>query len=210
MKRFAKFLGLLLPLVPLLAAEPGPITTLLLDERRVLRIPVAPVLSLTLQAPPAPTLGPVPSDPTQAPRLTVPRLLGLLQKAKAYPLLQQHYPQTLVGVTQVRPQLTNAYDRFQIRLEEVTRFHTEDALVFRVFLRSQVGQEVRYKPDSFAVRVGPHVYYQALSDAAGVIPAQGEAPAYFVIVGTPDGRRHELSPKNEFVVLVSPLPAPTP
>ena len=69
-------------------------------------------------------------------------------------------------------------------------------------------------PESFALRVGNRLYYQSISDAPGVLPANAASTVYFAITGTPDGGRNELSLKNEFSVLVTrvnPQPAlPTP
>ena len=104
-----------------------------------------------------------------------------------------------------KPQVTDFND-YEIRIEEVFRFNAEDTLVFHVTLRNKSGNEIRYLPESFCVRVGNRLYYQSISDAPGVLPVNSASTVYFAITGTPDGGRNEISLKNEFAVLVSRLP----
>ncbi|HWY75477.1 MAG TPA: hypothetical protein VN281_07665 [Verrucomicrobiae bacterium] len=152
-----------------------------------------------------------------APLVTPTRLLALLDKAKAFPLLKKQQPEAVANAEARtfgdRPQITDFND-YEIRIEEVFRFNPEDTVVFHVVLRSKSNQEIRYLPESFALRVGNRLYYQSISDAPGVLPANAASTVYFAITGTPDGGRNELSLKNEFSVLVTrvnPQPAlPTP
>ncbi len=102
------------------------------------------------------------------------------------------------------------FNDYEIRIEEVFRFNPEDTLVFHVTLKNKSGQEIRYLPESFCVRVGNRLYYQSISDAPGVLPPQSASTVYFAITGTPDGGRNELSLKNEFTVLVTRLSPPPP
>jgi hypothetical protein len=149
-----------------------------------------------------------------APQVTPTRLLALLDKAKAFPLLKKQQPDAVAGA-EVRtfgdkPQITDFND-YEIRIEEVFRFNPEDTLVFHVTLRNKSDQEIRYLPESFCVRVGNRLYFQSISDAPGVLPPQSASTVYFAITGTPDGGRNELALKNEFSVLVTRLsPPPTP
>jgi hypothetical protein len=167
-----------------------------------------PVLALNLEdratadeAHPAPVLSPT-------------RLLALLDKAKLFPLLKQQQPavvaqaeaRTLLGD---KPQVTDFND-YEIRVEEVFRFNPEDTVVFHVTLRNKSDQEIRYRPESFTLRVGNRLYYQSVSDAPGVLPPKSQSTVYFAVTGTPDGGRNELSLKNEFSVLVTRLAAPLP
>ena len=148
-----------------------------------------------------------------APQVTPTRLLALLDKAKAFPLLKKQQPEAVAGaearVFGDQPQITDFND-YEIRVEEVFRFNPEDTLVFHVTLRSKSEREIRYLPESFCVRVGNRLYFQSISDAPGLLPAKSASTVYFAVTGTPDGGRNELSLKNEFSVLVSRLPtAPT-
>lgn len=148
------------------------------------------------------------------PLVTPTRLLALLDKAKAFPLLKKQQPEAVAGAEARtlgdKPQLSDFND-YEIRVEELFRFNPEDTLVFHVTLRNKSNKEIRYLPESFAVRAGNRLYYQSISDAPGLLPPKATSTVYFAITGTPDGGRNELSLKNEFTVLVSrlaPLPSP--
>jgi hypothetical protein len=146
-----------------------------------------------------------------APQATPTRLLALLDKAKAFPLLMKQQPNAVAGAEARtfgdEPQVTDFND-YEIRIEEVFRFDPEDTLVFHVTLRNKSESEIRYLPESFCVRVGNRLYYQSISDAPGLLPPHAVSTVYFAITGTPDGGRNELSLKNEFSVLVSRLATP--
>jgi hypothetical protein len=166
-----------------------------------------PVLALNLEdrsatqtAEPAPTVSPT-------------RLLALLDKAKAFPLLKQQHPDAVAQVEARtlgdKPQITDFGD-YEIRIEEMFRFNPEDTVVFHLTLRNKSDREIRYRPDSFTVRAGSRLYYPSVSDAPGVLPPRAASTVYVAITGTPDGGRNELSLKNEFSVLVTrvtPQPA---
>ena len=164
-----------------------------------------PVLALNLEDRSA-------TQPEQpAPRVSPTRLLALLDKAKAFPLLKQQHPDAVAQVEAKTfgdsPQITDFGD-YEIRIEEMFRFNPEDTLVFHLTLRSKSDQEIRYRADSFAVRAGNRLYHQSISDAPGVLPPKAASTVYVAITGTPDGGRNELSLKNEFSVLVSRVTPP--
>ena len=137
-------------------------------------------------------------------------LVGLLDKAKAYPLLKASHPEVVEQVDYVaygdKPHVMD-YNNFEIRLEEVFRFDPQDTLVFRVVLRNKSDKEIIYKTQGFSVRVGERLYSQSISDASGVMPPKSDSPAYFAITGTPDGGRNDISTKNDFVVLLATVDA---
>ncbi len=148
-----------------------------------------------------------------APQVTPTRLLSLLDKAKAFQLLKKQHREAVADAEARtfgdKPQVTDFND-YEIRIEEAFRFNAEDTLIFHVTLRNKSGNEIRYLPESFSVRVGNRLYYQSISDAPGVLPPKAASTVYFAITGTPDGGRNELSLKNEFTVLVTRLPPPAP
>ena len=163
-----------------------------------------PILSLILEAKatgpgvqPAPTLGPT-------------RLLALLDKAKAFPLLKRQHPEAVAHVDFATfadpPQVTDLND-YEIRIEEAFRFNPEDTLVFHLRLRNKTNTPVRYRPESFSLRVGNRLYPQSISEASGIVPPKEETLASFAVTGTPDGARNELSLNNDFTVLVERLPS---
>ncbi|MEI6083709.1 MAG: hypothetical protein WCS70_05350 [Verrucomicrobiota bacterium] len=146
-----------------------------------------------------------------APSVTPTRLLALLDKAKAFPLLKKQHPDA-VADSEARTfgdqSPVSDFNDYEIRIEEVFRFNTDDTLVFHLVLRNKSAKAIRYLPGSFAVRVGNRLYYQSISDAPGVLPAHSASTVYLAITGTPDGGRNELSLKNDFTVLVTRVPPP--
>ena len=171
----------------------------------------SPVLALNLEervivqaAQPAPVVSPA-------------RLLALLDKSKWFAILKLQHPESFAQVEARtladKPQITDLTD-YEIRIAEIFRFNPEDTLVFHITLRNKSDKEIRYRPDTFAVRVGDRLYSQSISDASGILPPNAESTVYFAITGKPDGGRNELSLKNEYSVMVTrlteqpPLPQP--
>ena len=138
--------------------------------------------------------------------VTPERLLALLDKAKAFPLLKAFHPEAVEDV-QYANYAKNLqimdYHLYKIQINEAFRFNPEDTLVFRVTLTNSTDQILRYSPDGFSLRVGDRIYPQSISDAAGTIPPCGTASAYFAVTGTPDGGRNDISLKNNFIVILS-------
>jgi len=138
-------------------------------------------------------------------RVTPSRLLALLDKAKAYPLLKEYHANTVAQVEYANfsknPRVMD-YKDYEVRLDEVFRFNPEDTLIFRVLLRNKTDQPIQYRPDGFSLRVGDRTYSQSISDASGTIPPKSETPAYFAVTGTPNGGRNDLALKNDFNVLL--------
>ncbi|HRZ38515.1 MAG TPA: hypothetical protein P5534_19390 [Candidatus Paceibacterota bacterium] len=160
-----------------------------------------PWLSVNFEQPATKT----PSDRACPPSTS--RLFGLLDTARAYPLLKQQQPAAVAGVECVRSQTTHNYSDYTIRIEEVLRFDAEDTLVFRIALTNHSAEPIWYLPQSLMVRAGQRVYFQSLTDANGVIPPRAEMHVYFTVTGSPDGSRNDLSPRNEFMVLLSRFPS---
>lgn len=156
-----------------------------------------PVLSVQM-------LAPAPAVRKPAPPVTPNRLVGLLQKAKGYLLLKKHQPAALLGASRVTPNRTLDYGDYEIELADVTRFDSEDSLVFHVLLRNKTNSPLRY--ETFSLRVGERVYSPSLTDAKGLLSPNEEQHAYFVVTGTPTGGRNLLSLKNEFLVSLQRIP----
>lgn len=135
------------------------------------------------------------------------QLLGRLDTAKAYALLRQQHPNAVAGIEVVRPNTTRDYGDYTIRTEEVFRFDADDVLVFRIVVRNTTPSPIHFVPASLMVRVGIRLYPQSITDAAGVLPSQTDVPVYFAVAGAADGSRAELSPENDFFVLLNRLPS---
>jgi hypothetical protein len=161
----------------------------------------APVLSVVMGVPPTP------GEPGvgRAPEVSPLKLLSLLDKAKAFPLLKAQQPESVADVgftTYDSEPLVSDFNDYQIRIEEAFRFNAEDTLVFRVAITNAADAPLIYQPDSFMVRAGNRLYPQSISDADGTIPPKGRSIVYFAVTGTPDGGRNDLSLKNNFTVLI--------
>ncbi len=138
------------------------------------------------------------------------RLLGMMDKAKSYPLLAANYPQSIADVEVARPGTPTDYPQFVVTVDEVYRFAQADTLVFKLTFKNKTAETVTYAPNLLGIRAGDLVYTNAISDASGTIPPNGTEPAYIAITGTPTGGRNDLSVKNPFYVVVSsPAPAPS-
>lgn len=158
-----------------------------------------PFLSVTFQT------APDNSASVQADPVSPSRLLALLDKAKAYPLLKAYHSEVVAQVEyrnfQNEPRILDCTN-YAVKLEEAFRFNPEDTLIFRVGITNKTDNELRYAPNGFLLRVGERTYPQSISDASGVVPPHAEAPAYFAITGTPNGGRNDLSIKNDFFVIL--------
>ena len=130
------------------------------------------------------------------------RILSLMDKAKAYPLLLQAEHDALAGVLHASPGITNYYKDFTIRILDVWRFEEEDTLIFRLELVNETDQPIYYKPQDLAVRLDERIYTESLADASGVMPPKSVTPAFFSITGNGQGGRNHLAPENKWNVLV--------
>lgn len=171
-----------------------------------------PVLSLDLTLPPTPEE----TGAGRAPEVSPLKLLSLLDKAKAFPLLKSQQPESVADVgftTYDGKPLVSDFNDYQIQIEQAFRFSAEDTIVFRVAITNETDQPLIYQPDSFSLRAGNRLYFQSISDADGSVPPHGRSIVYFAVTGTPDGGRNNLSLKNHFTVLVkrlSPAAPPPP
>ena len=131
--------------------------------------------------------------------LTPGRILGLLDKAKAFPLLRQYHPDAVEGTDYrdftAQPCVTNC-NEYEVSLTEAFRFDADDALVFRLTLRNKTAAPIEFVPERTQIRVGRRVFFPSLTDLNGRIPANGSVSGYVAFVGSPDGGRNDISLKN--------------
>ena len=169
----------------------------------------APILSLNMEAPPTASE----TGAGRAPEVTPLKLLALLDKAKAFPLLKAQQPESVADVgftTYDGKPLVSDFNDYEIQIEQAFRFNSEDTLVFRVAVTNKSSAPLIYQPDSFVLRAGSRLYPQSISDSDGHVPPQGRSIVYFAVTGTPDGGRNDLSLKNAFTVLVTRISTPPP
>ena len=130
-------------------------------------------------------------------------LLAMLDKAKAYHLIKKHYPYQLEDSSYDAPSTLMDYSTHQILLKEVIRFDQRDALYFHIQIKNKTLRSLRYNPKNFAVNIGDKIFYAALTDASGEVPAEGATTAWFCITGTKAGGRNNLAVKNNWKVLLN-------
>lgn len=154
-----------------------------------------------------------PSDENKAMRqrpLTPARLLGLLDKAKAFPLLKQHHPEALTNVDYrdgaKQPCVTDCGD-YEVRVDEAFRFDLEDTLVFRLTLQNKTLKPIEFVPEQVQLKVGSQMLSPSVAQLGNLIPANGTSGGYVVFTDTPDGERNDLSLKNEFTFVLERAPA---
>lgn len=135
-------------------------------------------------------------------RVTPEVLLGLLDRAKSYALLQGQYPEAVQQIEHTTPGTVTYYRDYRVTVEELFRFDPEDTLVFRLRFENTGDREIIYQPQRLAARVGQNVYFASISDASGIVPPKAATTGYFAITGTPSGGRANLSLKNFFSVIV--------
>jgi hypothetical protein len=165
-----------------------------------------PLLALTLVEP----ISRDATSPNNGP--TAHRLLGILDTAKAYTVLRTQHPDEIGDIAFVPKQDRYDFGTYELHLQEIFHFKTEDTLVFRVLFRNKSSQPIRYQPQSFRVRVGARVFYAAIADGDGTVPPYANMPVYFAITSAPDGSRPGLSPQNDFTImymLTGPATTPT-
>ncbi len=154
-----------------------------------------PLLALTLVEPVSRDV----TSPNNGP--TARRLLGILDTAKAYTVLRTQHPDEIGDVVFVPKQDRYDFGTYELHLQEIFQFKTEDTLVFRVMFRNKSSKPIGYQPQSFRVRVGARVFYAAIADGDGTVPPYANVPVYFAITSAPDGSRPGLSPQNDFTIM---------
>jgi hypothetical protein len=140
--------------------------------------------------------------------LTSARLLGLLDKAKAFPLLKQYHPDVVAGVDHreysAQPAITDCGD-YEIGLEEAFRFDADDTLIFRVTVRNKTAALLECSPERTQIKVGQRIYFPTLTDLKSLVVPNGIGSGYVALTGSPEGGRNDLSLRNDFTFILSRL-----
>lgn len=130
-------------------------------------------------------------------------IVGLLDRAKAFFLIAQQYPEAAQQIEHVTPGNVCFYRGFKVIVEEAFRFDPEDTLVFKLRFENESSAPIYYQPQRLAARVGVNVYYPSIVDASGIVPPEAATTAYFAITGSATGGRANLSVKNNFSIVVT-------
>lgn len=136
---------------------------------------------------------------------TPPRLLGLLDKAKAFALLQAHAPDEVAGVEyrdlREKP-LVSDCDDYEVRLTEEFRFADDDTLVFHLIVANKSDKPLDHTPEKLEIHVGGRVFTPSVTDLASAVAPHESTIGYIAINGGPAGP-HDLSLKNDFTFVLS-------
>jgi hypothetical protein len=137
--------------------------------------------------------------------LTTARLLGFVDKAKAFPLLRTQQPDAVAGVEyrdlRGQPLLTDCGD-YQVQLTETFRFPGDDTLVFHVAIANRTDNALEHTPEKLQVRVADRVFNPSLIDLSSTIAPHESTTGYIVVSGGPNGH-NDLSLKNDFTFVLS-------
>ena len=140
--------------------------------------------------------------------LTSPRLLGMLDKAKAFPLLKLNYPESVADVDYrnggKEPSVSDCSE-YEIRLQEAFRFNADDTLVFRLAVKNKTAKPIELVPERTQLKVGSRTYFPSVAQLPSSIPPNTTIQGYLAVTGTPDGDRNDLSLKNDFTFVLNRL-----
>ena len=133
--------------------------------------------------------------------LTPNRLLGLLDKAKAFSLLQQYRPEVIRDAEyrdcHSQPLVSDCGD-YVVNLIQAFRFPKDDTLIFQLNVLNKTDKPLQHSPERLQVHVGGRVFYPSLADLPAIVGPRGTAAGYIAVTGTPDGGQNDLSLKNDF------------
>jgi hypothetical protein len=130
------------------------------------------------------------------------RLLGFLDKVKAYPSLKVSAPEIFRNMEVAEPNSESSLEGLKVTLRRVIRDDSLDSLGFDVELANQSARDFYYDPESLGVRVGDEVYPEIVSDAGGIVEAGKTLPAFFVVAGTATEGRNDLAVTNQFNIVM--------
>jgi hypothetical protein len=139
---------------------------------------------------------------SKRPEASPARLLGFLDKVKAFPTLKVSAPEIYRNMDVAEPNSHSGFERLDISLKRVVRDDALDSVGFEVFLANKSAKDFIYDPESFAVRVGEEIYQQSVSDAGGLVPAGKSQTAFFVVTGGSNGGRNDLAVTNKFEIVL--------
>ena len=158
-----------------------------------LRESTEPWYSVVLQPPPGK------SNHTPRP-LTPPRLIGLLDKAKAFSLLKTQQSDAVAGVEhrdlRDKPQISDCGD-YEVRLMEAFRFPDDDTIVFQLTITNRTDKPIEHTPEKLEVHIGDRIVNASVSDLTSSIAAHETTSGYIAITGGLEGPNN-VSLKNEF------------
>ena len=145
------------------------------------------------------------TQPKPTKQVSPARLLGFLDKLKAFPTLKVSAPEIYQNMDVAEPNTESGISGIEVDLKRVIRDDGLDSLGFEIQLSNKAEKDFFYDPEGFAVRVGNEVYQQSVSDAGGMVPAGKAQTAFFIVTGSATGGRNDLAVTNKFEVMLQPV-----
>ena len=137
--------------------------------------------------------------------LTPARLIGLLDKAKAFALLKTQHPDVVPGVEcrdlRDQPQVTDCSD-YEVRLLEAFRFPEDDTLVFQLAITNRTDKPIEHTPEKLEVHLADRVLNPSVCDLTSTIAAHETVFGYIAISTGLEGPK-DLSLKNDFTFVLA-------
>lgn len=165
------------------------------------------IFKLTLKDQPPPPIIEITKELAVAPekralvRASPAQLLGLLDKCKAFPVLDENAKHMSDLIQGILPWPNTKGEGYEIEPLHVYRKGAWDALVFEVLITNTTDKKLYYNPESWQVNPGgPLTFKSAFSDAGGVVPPHKNAKAWFVVMGDGDQGSNNLSPDNKWTI----------
>jgi len=135
--------------------------------------------------------------------VTPAELAGLIDKAKSYSALRTTSPELFAGFQIAEPEKKNSIGvGVEAIIHRVIRDASLDSVVFDVEINNRSSKDFLYDPEGFKIRVNDQVYAESTVDAAGIVKAQTNDKVFFAVTGTVTGARNDLTPENDFDLLV--------
>ena len=129
-------------------------------------------------------------------------LISLLDKVKSYSLLAAQHPEKVEGVMHESPKKELDYSNYKIVIQDVYRFEEADTLIFRLSLENKTSKVITYNPQNVSIGLKENLYSTSIVDASGDIPPNSVVTTYFGITGTASGGRNNLSPQNDWNIIL--------
>jgi hypothetical protein len=136
------------------------------------------------------------------PEVSPARLLGFLDKIKAFPTLKVSAPEIYQNMDIAEPNSHSVFLGLDISVKRVIRDDALDTIGFELLLANKSDKDFIYDPESFGVRLGDNLYQQSVSDAGGLVPAGKSQTAFFAVTGGGNGGRNDLAVTNKFEIVL--------
>lgn len=138
--------------------------------------------------------------------LTAPQLLGLIDKTKAFALLNYNDRKNVEDLRRLEKDFpVSETPDYLIKPLAITRKGAWDALVFEIAITNKTAKPLYYDPEGFLIAVGSRTYEVRTADASGEVPAHGSSMAYLAIQGDNAQGSNNIDPDNDWLITLREL-----